>query len=52
VNVIEQTVTCGPVTASFKLEPFARTCLIEGVDPLGYILAQSDAIAAYEARAR
>jgi len=48
VDVVNQTVTAGNITASFKLDPFARTCLIEGVDPLGYILNQSDAIARYE----
>ena len=32
----------------FALDPFARTCLLEGVDALGYLLAQSDAIAEYE----
>lgn len=34
--------------AAFALEAFARTCLLEGVDPLGYLLRQADAIAAYE----
>ncbi|WP_240096050.1 3-isopropylmalate dehydratase small subunit [Thermomonas flagellata] len=34
--------------APFALEPFARTCLLEGIDPLGYLLRQADAIAAYE----
>ena len=48
VDVVNQTVTAGNITASFKLDPFARTCLIEGVDPLGYILKQSDAIARFE----
>lgn len=48
VDVVSQTVTAGNITASFKLDPFARTCLIEGVDPLGYILNQSDAIARFE----
>ena len=33
---------------AFELDPFARTCLLEGVDALGYLLAQEDAIAAYE----
>jgi len=49
VDVIEQAVTYGNNQASFKLEPFARTCLIEGVDPMGYILSQSAAIARCEA---
>jgi len=48
VDVVAQTVTAGNIKASFKLDPFARTCLIEGVDPLGYILNQDDAIQAFE----
>lgn len=52
IDVEAQTVTAGDISARFTLEPFARTCLLEGVDPLGFILGQSDAIAAYEARAR
>ncbi len=48
IDVIEQTVTYGNFKADFKLEPFARTCLIEGVDPLGYILGQSAAITRFE----
>ncbi len=34
----------------FALEPFARHCLMEGVDELGYLLHQAPAIAAYEER--
>ena len=32
----------------FNLDPFARTCLMEGVDALGYLLAKSDLIARHE----
>jgi 3-isopropylmalate/(R)-2-methylmalate dehydratase small subunit len=32
----------------FPVDSFARHCLLEGVDELGYILRQSDAITAYE----
>lgn len=35
--------------AAFELDAFARRCLMMGVDQLGYILAQQDAISAYEA---
>jgi len=38
-------------TAQFPVEAFARYCLINGVDELGYLLSQADAIAAYERRA-
>ena len=34
--------------ASFSIDGFARHCLMNGVDELGFLLAQSDAIAAYE----
>ena len=33
---------------SFPIDPFARRCLLEGVDELGFLLAQDDAIAVYE----
>lgn len=32
----------------FELEPFARHCLLEGVDQLGYLLQQGNAITRYE----
>jgi 3-isopropylmalate/(R)-2-methylmalate dehydratase small subunit len=35
----------------FALEPFARYCLLNGVDETGYLLAQGEAIAAFERRA-
>lgn len=35
----------------FSLDPFARHCLLEGLDPLGYLLQHADAISAFE-RAR
>jgi 3-isopropylmalate/(R)-2-methylmalate dehydratase small subunit len=34
----------------FPIEPFARYCLLNGVDELGYLQGQAEAIAAYEAR--
>jgi 3-isopropylmalate/(R)-2-methylmalate dehydratase small subunit len=36
---------------SFPVEAFARYCLMNGVDELGYLLQQAEAIAAYERRA-
>ena len=36
--------------AKFAIEPFARHCLMEGVDELGYLLSQDAAIAGYEGR--
>lgn len=35
-------------THHFELDPFARTCLLEGVDQLGYLLNQTQAIQRYE----
>jgi 3-isopropylmalate/(R)-2-methylmalate dehydratase small subunit len=35
---------------AFPIEPFARYCLLNGVDELGYLLGQADAISAFEAR--
>ena len=51
VNLVEQTVTLPDgSTVKFSIDEFARTCMLEGVDELGYILQQSDAIAAFEAK--
>ena len=35
---------------SFPIDPFARFCLLNGVDELGFLLQQQELIAAYEAR--
>jgi 3-isopropylmalate/(R)-2-methylmalate dehydratase small subunit len=37
-------------SVGFPIDEFAKHCLLEGVDELGYILKQEDAIAAYEAK--
>lgn len=34
---------------SFDIDPFARTCLLKGIDELGYIMSFANNIAAYEA---
>jgi 3-isopropylmalate/(R)-2-methylmalate dehydratase small subunit len=34
---------------AFEVDPFSRRMLLEGTDELGFLLAQSDAVAAYEA---
>src|SRR5882762_5284493 len=36
------------VKASFPLDPFARYCLLNGVDELGFLLGQGEAIATFE----
>jgi len=33
---------------SFDIEPFARTCLLDGVDQLGYLLGHADQITQFE----
>ncbi len=40
----------GGLTVEFPLDPFVKTCLVEGVDELGYLLARQEAIAEYEGR--
>jgi len=35
---------------AFPIDPFARACLLQGVDELGYLLSFSEQIAAYESR--
>ena len=35
---------------SFTVEAFARYCLLNGVDEMGFLLQRDDVIAAYEAR--
>ncbi len=39
----------GGRTVSFPIDSFARHCLVHGVDQLGFIQQQDEAIAAYEA---
>lgn len=49
VDVAAQTLTLPDGRAvSFALDPFAKTCLLEGVDELGYLLAREEAIVKYE----
>jgi len=35
-------------TTEFEIEPFARYCLLEGMDPLGYLLSKDEEIRRYE----
>ena len=37
--------------ATFAVDPFARHCLLEGIDELAFLLGQEAAIAAYESKA-
>ena len=38
----------GARVCTFDLDPFARRCLMQGVDQLGYLLSQDAAITAFE----
>jgi 3-isopropylmalate/(R)-2-methylmalate dehydratase small subunit len=49
LDMLLVTIENGP-SVSFSLDPFARHCLMAGVDELGLLLAQIDSIAAYEKR--
>lgn len=48
VDVAVGTVAAGGQSWTFPLAPFARHCLLEGVDQLGYLLAAMDEISAWE----
>ena len=51
VNLIDRKVTLPDGSSvEFPIDEFARHCMLEGVDELGYILQQESAIAAYEAQ--
>jgi 3-isopropylmalate/(R)-2-methylmalate dehydratase small subunit len=51
VDLAAQALTMPDGTAvEFPIDPFAKHCLLEGVDELGYILKQDAAIAAYESQ--
>ena len=39
-------------SVTFPIDPFARYCLLNGVDELGFLLQQQERIAAYEARSK
>ncbi len=48
VDLEAQEVRAPGVRAGFSIDPFARRCLLDGTDELGFLLAQTPAIAAYE----
>ena len=51
VDLASQTVTLPDGSAaSFPLDGFAKYCLMNGVDELGFLLSQEESIAAFEAR--
>jgi 3-isopropylmalate/(R)-2-methylmalate dehydratase small subunit len=51
VNLVDQTLTLPDGSrVTFPIDEFAKYCMINGVDELGYILQQEPAIAAFEAQ--
>ena len=49
IDLAAQTITLADGrSVEFPIDPFSKHCLLEGVDELGYILQQEDAIAAFE----
>ncbi len=49
INLAQQTLMLPDGRAvSFPIDGFSKTCLLEGVDQLGYLLKQEDKILAYE----
>jgi 3-isopropylmalate/(R)-2-methylmalate dehydratase small subunit len=51
VDLESRTLSFAGARVSFPIDPFARKCLLEGVDELGYLLAQDEDIARYEREA-
>jgi 3-isopropylmalate/(R)-2-methylmalate dehydratase small subunit len=51
ISLDDKTLTLADGTkATFPIDPFARYCLMNGVDELAFLLSQEEAIAAFEAR--
>ena len=51
IDLASQTLTLpSGKSARFPIDAFAKQCLLEGVDELGYMLAQNPAITAFEAK--
>ncbi len=51
IDLASQTLTFPRGTVRFPIDPFHKSCLLNGVDELGYILGFEKQIAEYEARA-
>jgi 3-isopropylmalate/(R)-2-methylmalate dehydratase small subunit len=51
ISLADKTLTLADGTkATFPIDPFARYCLMNGVDELEFLLSQESAIAAFEAK--
>jgi 3-isopropylmalate/(R)-2-methylmalate dehydratase small subunit len=49
IDLASQTLKYGAKSVEFPIDAFSKTCLLEGVDELGYLLKKAGEIAAYEA---
>jgi 3-isopropylmalate/(R)-2-methylmalate dehydratase small subunit len=50
VDLASQTLSFDGGSVKFPIDPFSKTCLLNGVDELGYILGFEKEIAAFEAK--
>ena len=50
VNLADQTLSFPGGSVTFPIDPFNKTCLLNGVDELGYILGFEKQISVFEAR--
>ena len=50
VDLASQTVSYPGGSFTFNIDPFNKSCLLNGVDELGYIMGFEEEIAAYESR--
>ena len=50
IDMAAQTLSFPGGSVTFPIDPFNKTCLLDGVDELGYILSFEKDIAAFEAR--
>ena len=48
VDLESNTVTAGSLSFSFNIDPFARNCLLQGIDDLEFILQHESEIKAFE----
>ena len=48
IDLEARTFDFGDARVSFAIDPFSRRCLLEGIDELGFLLSQEEAIARYE----
>jgi len=51
IDLASRTLSYGSTSVSFPIDPFARECLLRGVDELGYLLSLEEEISRYEREA-